>query len=215
MIPNYDPTPAGVLVADCPWPFGDSLPGPGRGAASHYSTLSMFDLQRFTLPPLLPDSLLFLWVVESMQEEGLRVCRAWGFTPKTSGVWIKKTPNGKRHFGMGRTLRAEHERFIVASRGRPEILSKSVRSVFEAAVGEHSAKPEEFYALVERLSAGPYAELFARRHRRGWFCYGDEVDGRKGEDGKEQKEVVGGGMRELQGSDHLDQDGSDGEPDAG
>lgn len=139
----------------------------------------MFDLQRFPLPPLLADAILLLWVVESMQEEGLRLTRAWGFTPKTSGVWVKKTVTGKRHFGMGRTLRAEHERFIVAHRGRPEILSKSVRSVFEAPVGEHSAKPDAFYELAERLSPGPYAELFARRQRKGWFCYGDEVNGRK------------------------------------
>ncbi len=174
----YQPEPARVICADPPWPFGDSLPGPGRGAEKHYTTLSMFDLQRFPLPPLLPDSLLFLWVVESMQEEGLRVCRAWGFTPKTSGVWVKKTATGKRHFGMGRTLRAEHERFIVGSRGRPEILDKSVRSVFEAPVGEHSAKPDAFHELVEKLSAGPYVELFARQRRANWFCYGNEVDGR-------------------------------------
>lgn len=178
----YDCPELSTLSADPPWQLGDSLPGPGRGAAKHYSTLSMFELQRFPLPPLKPDSLLFLWVVESMQEEGLRLARAWGFTPKTSGIWLKKTKTGKRHFGMGRYLRAEHERFIVAARGQAKnlILDKSVRSVFEGEAGEHSAKPKEFYELVERLMPGPHGELFARARREGWYNYGNEVEGRKG-----------------------------------
>ncbi len=141
----------------------------------------MFDLQRFPLPPLAPDALLFLWRVSSMPEEGLRIVRAWGFVPKSELVWLKKTKTGKRHFGMGRYVRAEHETCIIAARGKAKdlILSKSVRSVFEGAVGEHSAKPEEFYKIVEQLMPGPHGELFSRARREGWFCFGDEVDGRK------------------------------------
>ncbi len=30
--------------------------------------------------------------------------------------------------------------------------------------------------MVERLSPGPYADLFARRQRSGWLCIGDEVE---------------------------------------
>jgi N6-adenosine-specific RNA methylase IME4 len=78
---------------------------------------------------------------------------------------------------MGRYTRAEHERCIVAARGNVlnEIADHGVRSVFEAEVGEHSEKPDAFYALVEQLIGGPYAELFARRQRAGWLCYGDEM----------------------------------------
>ena len=167
-----------VLSADPPWQLGDALPGPGRGAAKHYKTLSMFELQRFPLPPLEADSLLGLWVVESMQEEGLRLVRAWGYVPKTSGIWVKKTATGKRHFGMGRYLRAEHERFIIGARGKARdlILDKSIRSVFEAPIGEHSEKPEHYYReILEKLMPGPYGELFARRPREGWFCAGDQL----------------------------------------
>jgi N6-adenosine-specific RNA methylase IME4 len=52
-------------------------------------------------------------------------------------------------------------------------------SGLSAKVGRHSEKPEEFYKIVEELSAGPYLELFARRRRPGWTCIGDEVDGIK------------------------------------
>jgi N6-adenosine-specific RNA methylase IME4 len=44
-----------------------------------------------------------------------------------------------------------------------------------APVQEHSHKPEEQYALIERLSDGPYLEFFARRRQHGWFAWGNEI----------------------------------------
>lgn len=40
---------------------------------------------------------------------------------------------------------------------------------------EHSVKPPEFHAVIERVSAGPYLELFARRPVEGWDVWGNEV----------------------------------------
>jgi N6-adenosine-specific RNA methylase IME4 len=169
-------TPAAVLVADPPWRFGDKLPGPGRGAEKHYPTLSVGELCSFPLPPVADDARLLLWRVASMQDEALAVARAWGFTVKSEVVWLKRTVNGKRWFGMGRQVRMEHEVCLIATRGRPNNpRRKDVRSTFEAAAGRHSAKPEAFYDLVESLYAGPYVELFARRHRPGWTCLGNEL----------------------------------------
>jgi N6-adenosine-specific RNA methylase IME4 len=168
--------PPRVLVADPPWRFSDSLPGAGiRGAAKHYPVLSTDDIERFPLPQLAADAVLFLWRVAAMPEEALRVCRAWGFVPKTELVWLKRTKTNNRHFGMGRIVRGEHETCLIGVRGRPSPLTRSIRSTFEAPVGRHSAKPDEFYALVERLFDGPYVELFARRRREGWDCRGNEL----------------------------------------
>lgn len=165
------------VVADPPWSFGDKLPGPGRGAAKHYAVTDAADMERWQLPAISDDAYLFLWRVSSQVEEAYRLVRAWGFAPKTEIVWIKRTVHGKRWFGMGRTLRGEHESAIVATRGRPQPLSRSIRSTFQAVVpdGKHSAKPDEFFALVEALTPGPRIELFARRERPGWTCVGDEL----------------------------------------
>lgn len=77
-------------------------------------------------------------------------------------------------FGMGRTFRMSHETCLVGRRGRPKRLSGSVRSAFFAPIREHSEKPEEFFELVERISPGPYLELFSGGHRRpGWTCLGE------------------------------------------
>jgi N6-adenosine-specific RNA methylase IME4 len=164
-----------VLVADCPWAFGDTLPGASRGAEKNYAVLSLDQIRNFPLPPMADDSYLFLWRVASMQEEALSVVRAWGFALKTELVWRKLTTTGKVWFGMGRTVRASHETCLIATRGKPARKTASIRSVFDAPVGKHSAKPEAFFDLVEALAPGPYVELFARRQRKGWICVGNEM----------------------------------------
>lgn len=164
-----------VLCADPPWSFGDKLPGATRGAANNYDVLTIDDICQFELPPLETDAYLFLWRVSSQVEEAYRVCRAWGFVPKSEIVWQKLTTNGKPWFGMGRHVRASHETAIVAVRGRPKPISRSIRSTFSAAAGKHSEKPEAFYDLIEQLALGPYVELFARRERPGWVCLGNEM----------------------------------------
>lgn len=169
--------PFATIVADPPWAFGDALPGRGRGAGKHYALMPTWEIQRFALPPIAPDAYLFLWRVASMPQDALDVCKAWGFTPKTEIIWRKQTAKGKRHFGMGRTVRSEHEACIVAVRGKPQRKHARQRSVFEAvAPAHHSAKPEEFFALVEALTPGPYLEVFARTRRPGWAALGNELD---------------------------------------
>lgn len=170
--------PFRVLCADPPWRFGDKLPGKSRGADNNYPTLSIEELLAFPLPPLAPDALLFMWRVSSMVEEAYRIVRSWGFVPKSEMVWRKLTSTGKPHFGMGRYVRLGHESVIIARRGKAKVRNRSIRSVFSAAVGPHSAKPEAFYDLVESLSAGPYCELFGRRQREGWTIVGNQTTAR-------------------------------------
>jgi N6-adenosine-specific RNA methylase IME4 len=164
-----------VIEADPPWRFGDSLPGPGRGASKHYPCMSVAKLCAFQIPPLADDALLLLWRVASMQQEALDVVKAWGFKLKSEIIWEKTTKTGKPHFGMGRYVRASHEVCLVATRGRWKPKSRSIRSRFSAPVGRHSEKPEAFYELVEQLAEGPYVRLFARSQRPGWVSLGNEI----------------------------------------
>lgn len=168
-----------VLVADPPWQFSDRLPGNGRGASKHYRCMSLSAIMRHPLPPLADDCVLFLWRVSAMVEEAYQVCRAWGFVPKSEIVWDKTTASGKAHFGMGHIVRAAHETAIIAIRGCPRRLHAAQRSRFEApaprSAGKviHSAKPDEFFAIVAGLYAGPRASIFERRHRTGFDCTGN------------------------------------------
>lgn len=45
-------------------------------------------------------------------------------------------------------------------------------SWFTASRGAHSEKPALFADLIERMSPGPYVELFARQPRLGWDHWG-------------------------------------------
>lgn len=167
---------ANVLVADPPWAFGDSLPGKGRGAAAHYTCMTVADICAMQIPDVGPDAVLFLWRVAAMPQEALDVVRAWGFTPKSELVWEKLTSAGKPHFGMGHYVRASHETCLIAARGRAFPAVRNVRSRFAAPVGVHSQKPDEFYRLVEAMypDAVRY-ELFARTVRAGWVQSGNEL----------------------------------------
>jgi len=174
---------ARVIVADPPWSFEDKLPGEGRGAEKHYTTLPVNEIMRFPLPPIsTTGALLCLWRVAAMQQEALDVIRAWGFTLKSEIVWHKKTKSGdKTAFGMGHYVRGAHEVCLLATRGRFHVKDKAIRSIFEthvieASIGEHSAKPDEFFALIERLAGeGPLVELFARKPRPAWHTFGNEI----------------------------------------
>lgn len=164
-----------VIVADPPWSFNDKLPGLGRGAQKHYKVMSLSDIKNFVLPVIASNAYLFLWRVASQVEESYQVVRAWGFTAKSELIWLKRTKNDKRWFGMGHHVRAEHEVCIIAVKGSPKPRVRNIRSTFEAKAGKHSQKPEEFFDIIEELCYGPYVELFARRQRSGWTCLGDQI----------------------------------------
>jgi N6-adenosine-specific RNA methylase IME4 len=168
-----------VIVADCPWKFGDKLPGHGRGAEKHYDCMTVKELCAFELPPIASDAWLIFWRVGSMQAEALQIIKAWGFKAPTSEfIWVKTTKAGKPRMGMGRSVRNCHEVALICKRGKPTRHSTSVPSVIFAPRGEHSEKPQAFYEAVELLT-GPglaRAEMFSRRRRKGWTAFGNEVD---------------------------------------
>lgn len=104
--------------------------------------------------------------------------------PKAARKVVERL-TGKMHFGMGRTVRNSDEVCVIARRGKPVIRGASERSVFFAPMptteegrARHSAKPQRFYDLVERITEGPIVELFARRHQPGprWTCFGNELE---------------------------------------
>jgi N6-adenosine-specific RNA methylase IME4 len=179
---RYHMVLARVIVADPPWAFNDKLPGKKRGAEKHYKCMNVSEIMRMPLPPIHNDAVLFLWRVSSMVEEAYQVIRAWDFVPKSEIVWNKTSEDGQKDaLGMGRIVRGSHETCIVAARGKYiEPMSKSERTSFRAPRTEHSEKPEEFFRIVERLYPlelwpEAHVELFARRRRKGWISFGDEL----------------------------------------
>ena len=123
--------------------------------------------------PSADDAVLFLWAVNSLLPEALRVMQAWGFTYKANLVWTKPW------IGPGGLVRQRHELLLLGTRGRLAAPEPEDRpdSVIEAPHGPHSQKPGEAYERIER--AYPHltkCELFARGiPRSGWVAWGNEV----------------------------------------
>jgi N6-adenosine-specific RNA methylase IME4 len=122
--------------------------------------------------PAAANCVLFLWVTSPKVAEGLRVIEAWGFTYRTSLVWVKD------RIGLGRYVRNQHEYLMIAKRGDlPLPLPEDhPASVINAPRRAHSEKPEEAHKIIERMY--PHldrCELFARQPRTGWVSWGNEV----------------------------------------
>jgi len=157
-----------------------------KGAASHhYATMELDELMALSIEELAaPDCSLFLWATWPNLIDALRVMEAWGFTYKTCAFdWMKAHVRQADLFedevvptmGMGYWTRANTEPCLLATRGRPKRLNADVRQAILEPRREHSRKPDCIYDRIERLVGGPYLELFARRQRPGWTCWGDET----------------------------------------
>jgi N6-adenosine-specific RNA methylase IME4 len=114
----------------------------------------------------------------------LDLIAAWGFTYKICGFdWTKADASQIDMFrddadvqiGMGFWTRSNTEPCLLATRGQPKRLNADVCMAIIEPRREHSRKPDCVHARIERLVAGPYLKLFARRLRPGWTVWGDEV----------------------------------------
>jgi N6-adenosine-specific RNA methylase IME4 len=168
-----------VIYADPPWSFYTySGKGKQRSAERYYDTMSLDDIKALPIADLAADDCaLFLWSVCPEIPGALEIIQSWGFEFKTVGLnWIKQNRSGEGIFtGMGYWTRANSELCLLATRGNPQRLAMDVHQVIMTPVGEHSEKPDEAYGRIERLIAGPYLELFARKERDNWVTWGNEL----------------------------------------
>jgi N6-adenosine-specific RNA methylase IME4 len=79
------------------------------------------------------------------------------------------------HRGNGHWTAANVEVCLLLRKGAPPRLATDVDELVIAPRGDHSAKPEEVRARIERLVGGLYLELFARSERKGWTVWGNET----------------------------------------
>lgn len=125
------------------------------------------------------DAHLYLWTINRYIREAYAVVEAWGFTPSTLLTWAKKPMGG----GLGSDAYGLSTEFcLFARRGKCPAVSRVGTSWFNwkrpylNGYPRHSAKPHDFFQMVEQVSPGPFLELFARDKRDGWKSWGNEVE---------------------------------------
>lgn len=158
--------------------------GPGNRNAD-YQTMTIEEIAALPVGEIAaPDCALFMWGIWVLLPEALDVIKAWGFTYKSCAFdWMKANASQPDMFredsdvqmGLGYWTRANTEYCLLATRGSPKRLSKSVRQGIIEPRRQHSRKPTCVYERIERLVEGPRVELFARNTRPGWSSWGNQV----------------------------------------
>jgi N6-adenosine-specific RNA methylase IME4 len=172
--------PFTLLYGDPPTQYeAFSEAGQYRAPENHYETLTDEEIQNFRIGGKLvrdimhKDSVLFLWCTSSGIDRALKTMEAWGFEFKASAVWDKGV------MGLGLVFRNFHEVLLYGTKKGgnmpgPQYLPPSV---FHYPRGEHSAKPPEIRAEIEKMfpdfDATQRLELFANATEiPGWTVYG-------------------------------------------
>ena len=140
--------------------------------------LSIADIIRLPVDRIAKDNaVLLMWVVAPLLDQAFKVIDAWGFKYKTVGfTWAKSNKTKPGFFtGLGYWTRGNPEMCLLATKGKPKRLSKSVPQLVIDQRREHSKKPDIMYKHIENLLEGPYIELFARQIVSGWDAWGNEV----------------------------------------
>ena len=165
-----------TIVADPPW--WPSLhantvgrrEGKYRAGPQRYYRLMKVDAIAALTPATQKKAHLWLWVINQHVDWGYTVARAWGFEPQQMVTWCKPG------LGTGQ-FQSNTESVLLCRKGGPvgNAFGKTGGTGFDWPRGRHSEKPAAFFDLVERVSPGPYLEMFARTTRLGWSSWGDEV----------------------------------------
>ncbi len=163
-----------VVYADPPWDVNQKGT---YGACKHYDLMTLERIKAMPIADLTDDNAVcFLWITSGVKgrHAGEEVMKAWGFDYRDDLIWIKTK------FALGVFPRHAHETMLVGYKGKLPPDCKNQQSWFIAPVQEHSHKPEEAYAIIERgFHSDKYLELFARNRtsHKDWYIWGDEAEG--------------------------------------
>lgn len=177
--------PFDVVVADPPWEYWGS-PDKWAAAGKHYPLMSDAALAALPVASLLaPRAVVFVWTTSSSLGRAFRLLEAWGLHDRGVAFdWVKTRRDGRPLGARGvrpsivKPLTEQVIAGATVARGRPlPLADEGICQTIFAPVGRHSEKPEEMQDRVDQMYPGMRKlEIFARRARPGWSCWGNEVD---------------------------------------
>lgn len=160
-----------VIVIDPPWPMEkierDVAP---NQVQFDYPTMSLDELAQLEIP-CSDNCHIWLWTTQKYLPAALDLLITWGLKYVCTFVWHK--PGGFQPFGLPQ-YNAEFA--IYARCGSPKFTEfTSFKLCFDAPRGAHSEKPEYFYDLVRRVTAGRRLDMFNRRPIGGFETWGNQA----------------------------------------
>lgn len=172
-----------VIVLDPPWKY-DNFKKTANGAPQ-YKTMTFEDLCELPVGEWAnKNCLLAMWCTWPFMPEGVKLVDTWGFKYITGWPWVKTVPSTESiRCGTGFWTQATSEFLILARKGKVSPPKKNKKRglmvgddrQFYSPITNHSSKPEDIQTWIETHFQGPYLELFARRNRPNWTCWGHET----------------------------------------
>jgi N6-adenosine-specific RNA methylase IME4 len=158
-----------TVLADPPWAYSNQAT---RAATdNHYNTLSIEEICQLPVARLADESAhLHLWTTNAFLFESKQVMESWGFEYKSVFLWIKPS------MGIGNYWRVSHEFMLLGTKGSLPFNDHSEMSWYSEKRSRHSRKPYGIVHKIEKVSPGPYLELFGRETRKGWTVWGNEIE---------------------------------------
>lgn len=163
-----------VILADPPWRYDHSV-SDDKAIENHYPTMTVEEIAELPVPDICTESaVLYLWVTNPKLKDGLYILDRWGFDYRTNICWLKEF-NG---LGIGYWARSRHELLLIGTKGDIPCPAPNVRpeSVILSKRKRHSQKPDDIFKIIETAYPTlPKCELFSRKKRNGWKCWGNEI----------------------------------------
>jgi N6-adenosine-specific RNA methylase IME4 len=160
-----------VIVIDYPWPMEkiEREVAPNQ-VAFEYPTMSLDEITELEIPTA-DDCHIFMWTTQKFLPFTLDLVKQKGYKYVLTMVWHKN--GGYQPFGLPQY---NCEFAVYARKGTPKFIEfTDFMTCFNAKRGEHSEKPEEFYATLRRVTAGRRLDMFNRRAIEGFDTWGKEA----------------------------------------
>lgn len=163
-----------LIVIDPAWEVGkiQRKVRPNQKPELDYVTMPFDEIKALPIGEMADtNSVIFLWTIQKWLPKSFELLDTWGFKYQRTLTWDKK--NGMCLFGFHHRT----EFVLFGYKGKIEIYPKrkAIPTVFDGKSERHSAKPDEFYQLVQGLGKNR-VDVFARREREGWDVFGNEVN---------------------------------------